>query len=48
MNDTRTIRVWIGNEFLEIEVDGCAGWSEDEIYQSAVEYVYDMITIEVI
>lgn len=48
MNDIRTIRVWVGNEFLEIEVDGCAGLSEDELYQSAAEYVYDMISIEVI
>ena len=48
MEDIRTIRVWVGNEFLEVEVDGCAGLSEDELYQAATEYVYDVISIEVI
>lgn len=48
MNDIRTIRVWVDSEFLEIEVDGCAGLSEDEMYQAAAEYVYDRISIEVI
>ena len=28
MNDIRVIRVWVDNEFLEIEVDGCANLSE--------------------
>jgi hypothetical protein len=48
MNDIRTIRVWVDNEFLEVEVDGCAELSEEELYQTAVEYVYDRISIEVI
>ena len=48
MNDTRIIRVWIDNEFLEIEIDGCASLSEDELHQAAAEYVYDRISIEVI
>ena len=48
MSDIRVIRVWVDNEFLEIEVDGCAGLSEDEMYQAAAEYVYDRISIEVI
>lgn len=48
MSDTRIIRVWVDNEFLEIEVDGCANLSEDEMYQAAAEYVYDRISIEVI
>ena len=48
MSDTRIIRVWVDNEFLEIEVDGCANLSEDEVYQAAAEYVYDRISIEVI
>lgn len=48
MSDTRTIRVWVDNQFLEIEVDGCTGLNEDEVHQAAVEYVYDRISIEVI
>lgn len=48
MNDIRTIRVWVGNDFVEVEIDGCAGLSEDELHQAAVEYVYDVISIEVI
>jgi len=44
----RLVRVWIGNDYVEYEVDVDPNWTEDEIYEAAVEDVYNSISVEVL
>ena len=44
----RIVRVWIGNDYVEYEVDVNADWTEDQLYAAVVEDVYNTISIEII
>lgn len=44
----RTVRVWIGNDGIEIELDFDDELNEDELYEAAVNYVYDNISVEIL
>ena len=44
----RIVRVWIGNDYVEYEIEDNGGWTEDELYEAVVEDVYNSITIEVL
>ena len=44
----RTVRVWIDNEYVETTIDAKEDWNEDDLYEAAVLYVYDNISIEVV
>lgn len=43
----RTVRVWVGNEFLEFEVHDNFN-SEDELYKAVFQYVIESLSIEII
>ena len=45
----RTVRVWIDDDYLEREIEVHAKeYTEDELYEAVVDYVYSNISIEVI
>lgn len=44
----RTVIVWIGNDGVEIELDFDDELNEDELYEAAVNYVYDNISVEIL
>ena len=44
----RTVRVWIGNDYVDVDITVREEWNEDEIYEAAVLYVYDVISVEVL
>ena len=44
----RIVRVWIGNDYVEYEIEDNGGWTEDELYEAIVKDVYDSISIEVL
>lgn len=48
MNEIKTIRIWVGNDFVEFELEKTADMSEDEFYEKAVDYIYSNLTVEVI
>ena len=43
----RTIRIWLYNDYMEVTIEPQEDWSEDDLYEAAVSYVYDNISIEV-
>ena len=47
-NMERIVRVWIGNEYIEIEIEAREDWTEDDLLEAAVLYVYDNISVEVL
>lgn len=44
----RIVRVWIGNDFVEYEIEDNGGWTEDELYEAVAEDVYNSISIEIL
>lgn len=44
----RTIRVWIGNDFVELTIDEVGSIDEDEFYKAVAEYIDSIMEIEVI
>lgn len=44
----RTVRVWIGNDYVEFELDNDLDLNEDELYETVVNYVYDNISVEIL
>lgn len=50
MSGEKIVRVWVGNDYLELIFDEAdlAGLSEDELYQTAMEYIMSEISIEII
>ena len=44
----RIVRVWIGNDFVEYEIEDNSDWTEDELYEAVVEDVYSTMSIEII
>lgn len=44
----RIVRVWIGNDYVEFELDNDLDLNEDELYETVVNYVYDVISVEIL
>lgn len=44
----RIVRVWIGNDYVEFELDNDEDLNEDELYETVVNYVYDVISVEIL
>ena len=44
----RIVRVWIGNDYVEYEIEDNGDWTEDELYEAVVEDVYSIISVEII
>ena len=44
----RTVRVWIGNDYVEYEVEVNEDWNEDELFEEIAESVYSNISIEIL
>lgn len=44
----RLVRVWIGNDYVEYEIEDNSDWTEDELYEAVVEDVYNTISIEIL
>ena len=44
----RTVRVWIGNDYIEFEFEDNNDWTEDELYEAVVEDVYNSISVEIL
>ncbi len=44
----RIVRVWIGNDYVEYEIEDNGGLSEDALYEAIVADVYNSISIEVL
>lgn len=44
----RIVRVWIGNDYVEYEVEDNQDWNEDEFYEAVCEDVFSTISIEVL
>ena len=44
----RIVRVWIGNDYVEYEIEDNSDWTEDELYEAVVEDVYNTMSIEIL
>ena len=44
----RIVRVWIGNDYLEYEIEDNGGLSEDELYEEVCEKIFSTISIDII
>ena len=44
----RTVRVWIGNDYIDYEIEDNGGLTEDELYEKACDEIFSIISIEVI
>ena len=44
----RLVRVWIGNDYVEYEIEDNNDWTEDELYEAVVEDVYNSISVEIL
>lgn len=44
----RIVRVWIGNDYVEYEIEDNGNWTEDELYEAVVEDVYSSISIDIL
>lgn len=44
----RLVRVWIGNDYVEYEIEDDSDWTEDELYEAVVEDVYNSISVEIL
>ena len=45
----KTVCLWMGHEYIEWILENIPDdWTEDEIYEAAVEAVYNNISIEVL
>ena len=44
----RLVRVWIGNDYVEYEIEDNSEWTEDELYEAVVEDVYNTISVEIL
>ena len=44
----RIARVWIGNDYVEFEFEDTEDLNEDELYETVVNYVYDVISVEIL
>ena len=45
----RIVRVWVNDDYLELEIEVHEEeYTEDELYETVVNYVYNNISIEVI
>ena len=42
------VRVWIGNDYVEFELENDLDLNEDELYEAVVNYVYDNISVEIL
>lgn len=47
MSNWRTVKIWIGNDYLEAEYEQPEGMSEDEFCEEVALDVYNTISIEV-
>lgn len=49
MNETRTVRIWVGNEFMtEFEEEKDADISEEDFSNEVADYVWNNMWIEII
>lgn len=44
----RLVRVWIGDDYVEYEIEDNGDWTEDELYEAVVNDVYSIISIEIL
>ena len=44
----RTIRAWIGNDYVEFEAELPTNMTEDEFYEEIVEYIYSNLSVEIL
>lgn len=45
----RTVRVWIGNDYIEYEFEDNGDWiDEDELFEAVVEDIYNTINVEIL
>lgn len=45
----RLVRVWIGNDYVEYEIEDNGDWAnEDDLYEAVVEDVYNSISVEIL
>ena len=44
----RIVRVWIGNDYVEYEIEDNTDWTEDELYEAVLEDVYNSISVEIL
>lgn len=47
MSNWRTVKIWIGNDYLEAEYEQPEGMSEDEFFEKIALDVYNTISIEI-
>ena len=45
-NEIKTVRVWIGNDFIEFEEEKTADMSEEDFFYKVTDYVMSNIRIE--
>ena len=48
MENLRTVRIWLDDQYMETEFDQPEEWDEDKFYQEVVDYVFSNISIEVL
>ena len=44
----RIVRVWIGNDYVEYEIEDNGDWAEEDLYEAVLEDVYNIISVEII
>lgn len=48
INEIKTVRVWIGNDYIEFEEEKTAEMSEEDFFYQVTNYVMSNISIEVV
>ena len=48
VNEIKTVRVWVGNDYIEFEEEKTAEMSEEDFFYRVTNYVMSNISIEVI
>ena len=45
----RIARIWIGNDYIEYEIEDDSDWeNEEDLYEAVIEDVYNTISVEII
>lgn len=45
---TRTVQIWLDDNFLEVEFDQPKDWDEDTFYEKVTDYVLSNISIDIL
>ena len=45
---TRVVQIWVGDSYMEVEVNQPDDWDEDTLYHEVCDYVLSNISIDIL